>query len=260
MRIEIILILVIAPMFALGLEDIDIGSINENEEIKKAIEMMESDFSHENFNYIQHFFGLIGQVDNKNINDLMNTKALMNSYKAYLSISFLQNIRKVFNNHMEKSNYYETVKTDIDVEFDELMQMMREFHESNSLDRRSKAIFIELIKQKSKNINNSIEKAIEKLRLLIKKYENQREVAFLGLLTNGVGLILGLNSPQPDKIMIALNTISGIFNGMYFIDSKLSINELDEQMTLADLKLSKIENTIQELPGGNICYFNCKSK
>ena len=224
----------------------DSGSKNNNEQIKQAINIMESDFTQANFNYIKQVFEVL-TATSSNLNELKMSNNFMNSYKAYLAKSIFESIRSVLENWKEKSKYYETVKTDIDVEFDELMQMMREFHESNSLDRRSKAIFIGLIKEKSENINNTVENAIKDLESLKQRYENQGNEAILSLAINAIGLYYSLTNFVIHKVVLVLNVVSALFNSLALFDSRVSINEINEQISLVESKLIEIEKAIEQL-------------
>lgn len=211
-------------------------SKNNNEQIKEAINIMESDFTQANFNYIKQVFEVL-TATSSNLNELKMSNNFMNSYKAYLAKSIFESIRSVLENWKEKSKYYETVKTDIDVKFDELIQMMREFHESYSLDSRSKAIYIELIKEKSLNINNTVENAIRDLESLKQRYENQGKEAILSLAINAIGLYYSLTNFVIHKVVLALNVVSALFNSLALFDSRVSINEINEQISLVESKL-----------------------
>lgn len=224
----------------------DSGSKNNNDQIKKAINIMESDFTQDNFNCIKQVFEILTSTSNS-LNELKMSNNFMNSYKAYLAKSIFESIRSVLENWKEKSKYYEAVKSDIDVKFDELMQMMREFHESNSLDRRSKTIFIELIKEKSLNINNTVQNAIRDLESLKQRYENQGKEAILSLAINAIGLYYSLTNFVIHKVVVALNVVSALFNSLVLFDSRTSINEINKQISLVDSKLIETQKAIEEL-------------
>lgn len=249
MKIDIIFLLSIL-VFSLGFDFFeDRGSISKNNNIKETIEMMNSGFTQDNYNKIKEvFWFVVTSKASNSVSDLKTINNFMNAYKAYLAISLFQDIKTVYSNWDEKLNYYIIVKTDIDVKFREMTLMMKELHENRLSDSRSKAIFIELIKEKSMNINNTVENALKYLESLKRSYEKQGNNAIFGLVINALGFYFGLSGVEkPDKIMLTLNGISAFFNGASWIDSKLSIYELNEQISLVDFKLIENEEAIKKL-------------
>ena len=249
MKIDIIFLMMML-VFSLGFDFFeDSGSKNNNKNIKEAIEMMNSDFIVDNYDKINDVFWLlVTSKDSNRLSDLKTANNFMNTYKAYLVINLFKDIKTAYENREEKLNYYKIFETDIDARFREMTQMMTELHENRIFDSRSKAIYIELIKEKSMIISNKVENALISLESLKRSYEKQGNNAIFGFVVNALGFYFGLSGVEkPDKIKLALNGISAIFNGALWINSKLSIKEINHQISLVDFRIIENEEAIKKL-------------
>lgn len=245
MKKDIIFILFIS-VFLFGIDFIeDSRPINKNEQqnIKQAIDLMESDFSQDSFNSIKHIFGFISS-SSKALKELRTSKNLIITYKAYLAKGILQNVRTMFDNWREKSKYYEA-KNDIDAKYKQMIRIIRALNdEHRAKDIRSMTV---LIKENSIRINNTVENALKHLESLKQKYEKQKTQALFGLAVNAIGFYFGVVDHVVDKVLFGLNVISTVFNSAALIDSRRNIHEINRQINLVDLKLIETERAIEKL-------------
>lgn len=247
MKKDIIFILFIS-VFLFGfdfIEDSSPKNENEQQNIKRVINMMESDFSQDSFISIKQILGFISS-SSKTVKELRTSKNLIITYKAYLAKGILENARTMFDNWREKSKYYEA-KNDIDVKYKQMIHMIKSIHKNENRAEGIRSMTI-LIKENSIRISNTVENALKHLESLKQKYVKQKNQALFGLAVNAIGFYFGMvDVDVVDKVLLGLNVISTVFNSAALIDSHRNIYEINRQISLVDFKLIETEKAIERL-------------
>lgn len=246
MKKDIIFILFIS-VFLFGfdfIEDSSPKNKNEQQNIKRVINMMESDFSQDSFISIKQILGFISS-SSKTVKELRTSKNLIITYKAYLAKGIIENARTMFDNWREKSKYYEA-KNDIDAQYKQMIQILRAINEDENRAQEIRSM-TNLIKENSIRISNTLENALKHLESLRQKYEKQKNQALFGLAVNAIGFYFGVVDDVVDKVLFGLNAISTVFNSAALIDSHRNIHEINRQIHLVDFKLIETEKAIENL-------------
>lgn len=192
---------------------------------------------------------LIGLITpNRSLEELELTDLFLNVYRPIVLKNFLYNMFNMCTNFCEKQKFYESVNSEINKKFDELIQLLEMYCENvnkQDISSRERDVTKRLIKEMSKNIELSIEKALEKIGIITKKYEDQKFNSYLGLALNVIGIAFGLYIK--DYKMVYGNIFFSVGDCISLADSHLSLKELNEQINLIDSKKSELEKLIDRI-------------